>query len=125
MPLPTVIVQGNVCLDPQLTLTDSGKARLTLRVAAGERKKVGDDWVDGETTFVNCTIWGFQAEAASESITKGTPIVVVGKLRSYTYDNKEGAKVTAFEVNVESVAVDVKRAAKAEPADPWATNSPF
>lgn len=125
MALPTVIVQGNVCLEPTLAFTDAGKARLSLRVAAGERKKTeSGEWVDGDTTFINCTLWGYAAESAAESVTKGTPVVVVGKLRSRTVE-KDGTKTTYFDVDVDNLAVDVKRAAKAEPSDPWATTSPF
>lgn len=127
MALPTITLAGNVCLEPNLQFTANGKAMARIRVACGERKK--DDlgnWVDGDTTFLDCTVWGSAAESAVESITKGTPVIVIGKLRQRSYENKEGAKVTTFEVSVDSLAVDVKRSAKIDPSDPWGGGtSPF
>jgi single-strand DNA-binding protein len=127
MSLPQITLQGNVCLEPNLQFTTNGTAMTRLRVACGERKK--DDqgnWVDGETTFLDCTIWGYAAESAVEAITKGTPVIVIGKLKQRTYENKEGNKVTAYDVSVDSIAVDVKRSAKLDPSDPWGGGtSPF
>lgn len=126
MALPLITLQGNVCLEPNLQFTPNGKAMARLRVACGERKKdeLGN-WVDGDTTFLDCTIWGSAAESAVESITKGTPVIIIGKLKQRTVE-KDGSKTTYFDVNVDSIAVDVKRSAKLEPSDPWGSGtSPF
>lgn len=126
MPLPFIVVQGNVCLDPQLTITDKGNARLVLRIASGERKKDAEgNWVDGDSTFLNCTLWGNKAEAAAETITKGTPVVVVGELRMRTVENDNG-KVTYYDVDAREVSVNITRSQKREEStDPWAVTSPF
>lgn len=126
MALPQITLQGNVCMEPNLQFTANGTALCRLRVACGERKK--DDlgqWVDGDTTFIDCTIWGYVAETTVEAIVKGTPVIIIGKLKQRTYDNKEGQKVTAYDVAVDSIAVDVKRASKPNPADPWSESAPF
>lgn len=127
MALPLITLQGNVCMEPNLQFTANGSPLARIRIACGERKKDEQgNWVDGDTTFLDCTVWGSQAESAVEAITKGTPVIVVGKLRQRSYENKEGAKVTTFEVSVDSVAVDVKRSAKIDPSDPWGGGtSPF
>ena len=126
MALPLITLQGNVCMEPNLQFTANGKAMAKVRVACGERKK--DDlgnWVDGDTTFLDCTLWGHQAESAVESITKGTPVIVIGKLKQRTIE-KDGVKSTYFDVAVDSLAVDVKRSAKIDPSDPWGGGtSPF
>ena len=126
MALPTITLAGNVCLEPNLQFTANGKAMARIRVACGERKK--DDlgnWVDGDTTFLDCTVWGAAAESAVESVTKGTPVIVIGKLKQRTVE-KDGVKSTYFDVAVDSLAVDVKRSAKIDPSDPWGGGtSPF
>ncbi len=126
MALPLITLQGNVCMEPNLQFTPSGTAMARVRVACGERKKDEQgNWIDGDTTFLDCTIWGAAAESAVESITKGTPVIVIGKLKQRTVE-KDGGKHTYFDVNVDSIAVDVKRSAKLEPSDPWAGGlSPF
>jgi single-strand DNA-binding protein len=126
MALPAITLQGNVCLEPNLQFTPNGKAMARIRVACGERKKDEQgNWIDGDTTFLDCTIWGSAAESAVESVTKGTPVIIIGKLKQRTVE-KDGSKVTYFDVNVDSIAVDVKRSAKLEPSDPWGGGtSPF
>lgn len=125
MPLPLVTIQGNVCLEPNLQFTANGTALARIRVAAGERKKdESGQWVDGATTFIDCTVWGYAAEAAVEAITKGTPVIVVGRLMQSVVE-RDGQKVTYHDVKVDSLAVDVKRSAKPDPADPWGGTSPF
>lgn len=126
MPLPFIVVQGNVCLDPQLTITDKGNARLVLRIASGERKRDSDgNWIDGDTTFLNCTLWGHKAEAAAETISKGTPVIVVGELRMRTVENDNG-KTTYYDVDARDVSVNITKSVKREDStDPWAVTSPF
>lgn len=132
MALPTITLAGNVCADPDLRFTASGTAMAKIRVACGERKK--DDlgnWVDGDTTFIDCTVWGHVAESAVEQISKGSKVVVIGKLKSSTVE-KDGHKTTYFDVQVDSIAVDIRKFQKAEAAvksdtsDPWGREpSPF
>lgn len=125
MALPVIIIEGNVALEPNLQFTANGKPLAKVRVAAGERKK--DDagnWVDGDVTFIDCVIWGAQAEAAVETITKGTPVVVVGKLKSRTIDDN-GIKKTYFDVSVDSISVNIKKSVKADSSDPWSAGVPF
>lgn len=125
MALPAITLIGNVCAEPNLVFTPNGKAMAKIRVACGERKKDNlGNWVDGDTTFLDCTVWGNQAETAIESITKGTPVVVVGKLKQRIVE-KDGHKATYFDVAVDSLAVDTKRLVKSQASDPWAESSPF
>ena len=126
--LPVVTIQGNVTADPDLKFTATGMAVCTITVAAGERKK--DDagnWVNGDTTFLNCTVWGDTAEMVADSITKGQAVAVVGKLKQRVVE-RDGSKTTYFDVKVDSIALEIKKAYRpakaapvAEPIDPWAT----
>jgi single-strand DNA-binding protein len=125
MALPVIIIEGNVALEPNLQFTANGKPLAKIRVAAGERKKdEGGNWVDGDVTFLDCVIWGAAAEAAVETISKGSPVIVVGKLKSRTIEDG-GVKKTYFDVAVDNIAVNIKKSVKAETSDPWATGAPF
>lgn len=121
------IITGNCVADPELKITDSGMATCKFRIAQTERKK--DDmgnWIDGDTLYMSCTAFGATAEAIAQTVFKGTPLVVTGRLKSRTVE-KDGVKNTYFSINVDTCGVDVKQSLrKSEPADPWATsNSPF
>lgn len=125
MALPQITIQGNVCLEPNLQFTANGAALCRIRVAAGERKKdEAGNWIDGDTTFLDCTVWGSLAEAAVEVFAKGTPVVVLGRLRSRVVE-KDGAKNTYWSVDVDSIAVDAKKSVKSDLSDPWAAGAPF
>lgn len=125
MALPTVIIDGNVALEPNLRFTANGLAMCSIRVAAGERKKdeLGN-WKDGDVTFIDCVLFGAAAEAAVETVTKGTPVLVTGKLKSRTIEDN-GVKKTYFDVTVDSLAVNVKKSVKPIDSDPWAAGAPF
>jgi len=104
------IITGNVVADPELKISDKGVAVCAFRVATSERKKdEAGNWVDGETTYLSCKAFGAIGEAVAESVRKGAPVVVVGRLTSRTVE-KDGNKTTYFNVLVESCALDVKQA---------------
>ena len=70
---------GNVTRDVQLQHTQSGIAVANVDVAIAHRVKVGEkQWEDGETTYVQCTVWRELAEHCAESLSKGTPVVITG-----------------------------------------------
>lgn len=128
--LPVVTVQGNVTKDPDLKFTPTGMAVTTITVAAGERKKdAAGNWVNGDTTFLDCTVWGETAEMVCDSVNKGTAVTVVGKLKQRTVE-RDGVKKIYFEVKVDSIGLEIKKSFKpvkasevVEQVDPWATSS--
>lgn len=101
---------GNVVADPELRFTPSGAAVCNFRMASTPRtyNKDTSTWVDGEPLFLTVNVWRQQAEQVAESVTRGMRVVVVGVLKSRTYDTKEGEKRTVFEVEAEDVAVSLK-----------------
>lgn len=128
--LPTVTMSGNLTADPDLKFTANGQPVANFTVASNASKK--DDsgkWVVTDTTFLRCTLWGSRAESIIEVLGKGSAVVVVGKLKQSSYTNTEGKTVSNFEVNVESIGMDISKsfkplnAAAPVPADPWATSS--
>ena len=110
MALPTVSLTGNAVADASLRFTASGIAVATVRVACSSRKKVGDQWEDGDTTFIDVSAWRQLAENMAESVLKGTTITVTGELKQRTWETPEGEKRSAYEVAARSVALDLGRA---------------
>lgn len=93
-----VLISGRATADSILSYTESGTAYLRFRIASNRnyRDKSGE-WKE-ETTFTGVTLWGNQAERLSERIKKGSPVVVEGRLSSYTRET-DGLKRTEVSVN--------------------------
>jgi single-strand DNA-binding protein len=107
MALPNVLANGNVVFEPDFKVTDSGLSRCKLRLACNERKKVDGEWVDGETTYIDVVLWRGLADSAGE-LRKGESIMVSGKLRVRSYENKDGNKATAVEIEATDLAKVLK-----------------
>lgn len=107
MALPNVTAIGNVVFEPDFKVTESGLSRCKLRIACNETKKTDTGWVDGETTFIDVVLWRNQADAAGE-LNKGTAVMVSGKLRIRSYQNKDGNKATSVEIEATDIAQVLK-----------------
>lgn len=94
---------GNLTNDPELRFTPTGAAVASFTVAVNTRVKQGDAWVDGEPTFMRCSVWRQYAENVTESLAKGSRVIVTGKLKQRSYEDKQGTKQTVMEVEVEEV----------------------
>ena len=96
---------GNLTADPELRFTPSGAAVANFTVASTPRTfdRQTSEWKDGDTMFLNCSIWRQAAENVTESLTKGMRVIVQGNLKSRSYETKEGEKRTVFEVDVQEV----------------------
>lgn len=95
---------GNIGGDPELKFFNSGKAYAKFSVAVGSRKKTeSGEWVDGETSWFNCTAFEKDAENVVESLPKGTRVVVIGTQVQRTWEDDAGVKKSAFDVRVEEV----------------------
>lgn len=111
MALPTVTVVGNLTADPELKFISSGAALVAFRIAASDRRKNAETgaWEDGDTTFLRVTAWRQLAENIAESLTKGDRVVITGRLKSRDYDDKDGTKKTAYEIDADEVGVALSR----------------
>lgn len=85
-----VILVGNVTRDVDVRFTKSGTPVTDLGLAVNDRVKRNDEWVD-ETTFVDVTLWGRTAEIAGEYLSKGSPVLIEGRLKLDTWE-QEGQK---------------------------------
>lgn len=106
-----VTVVGHVATDPTLRTTAGGARVASFRLASTERRfdKGAATWRDGATTFFTVTAWRTTAENVCESVTKGQPVVVHGRLRDSSYDNKEGQRRTVLEIEAFALGHDLSR----------------
>ena len=97
-----VILVGNLTRDIELRETPGGASVADAGLAVNDRRKQGDDWVD-ETSFVDLTLWGRTAENAAEYLSKGSPILVEGRLKQDSWENDKGEKRTKLKVVVDKL----------------------
>jgi len=88
--LNKVLLIGNLTKDPQLRFTPNGSAVADLRLAINRWWTGQDGQRHEETTFVDVTLWGRQAEVASEYLHKGAPVFIEGRLKLDQWQDKEG-----------------------------------
>lgn len=101
---------GNLTADPELRFTPSGKAVANFTVANTPRvfDKQRGEHVDGEPMFLRCNAWKQLAENVAGTLAKGNRVIVQGKLKSRSFEDKEGNKRTVFEVDVFEVGPSLK-----------------
>ncbi|MCW3159198.1 single-stranded DNA-binding protein [Micropruina sonneratiae] len=107
-----ITVVGNLTADPELRFTPSGAAVANFTVASTPRTfdRQTQEWKDGDAMFLNCSVWRQAAENVAESLTKGMRVVVQGRLKSRTYETREGERRTVFEIDVDEVGPSLRYA---------------
>src|SRR5690606_2619985 len=98
--------------DPELRFTPSGAAVAKFRVASTPRTfdRQTNEWKDGESLFMTCSVWRQAAENVAESLTKGTSVVVQGRLKQRSYEDREGIKRTVYDLDVDEVGASLRNA---------------
>lgn len=91
-----VVLVGNITRDPELRYIPSGTAVSDITLAVNDRVKRNDQWVE-ETTFVDVTLWGRTAEVANEYLSKGSPVLIEGRLKLDRWE-KDGQKHSKLRV---------------------------
>ena len=97
-----VVLMGNLTRDVELRETSSGTAVTDLGLAVNDRVKRNDEWVD-EATFVDVTLFGRSAEVAGEYLSKGSPILIEGRLKLDSWESKECEKRNKLRVQGEKM----------------------
>ena len=107
-----ITIVGNVTGDPELRFTPSGAAVANFTVASTPRAfdRQSNEWKDGETLFMRCSVWRDAAENVAESLQRGTRVIVTGRLKSRSYETKEGEKRTVIEMEVDEVGPSLRYA---------------
>jgi single-strand DNA-binding protein len=108
----TMTLAGNLVDDPELRYTPAGQPVVRFRMASTPRYRdsTSGEWKDGEALFLTCQAWRQAAENAAESLTRGTRVIVTGKLRQRSYETKEGEKRTVYELECDEVGVSLRLA---------------
>jgi single-strand DNA-binding protein len=143
-----ITVVGNLTDDPELRFTPSGAAVANFTVASTPRtfNRQNNAWEDGDTLFMRCSVWRQPAENVAESLTRGTRVVVTGRLKQRSYETREGEKRTVVELEVDEIGPSLRYAtakvqktqrsgpsgggggagagAAAGAPDPWASSTP-
>src|SRR5438309_6333883 len=98
-----ITVIGNLTDDPELRFTPSGAAVANFTVASTPRAfdRQTNEWKDGDTLFLSCSVWRQAAENVAESLQKGMRVMVQGRLKQRSYETREGEKRTVVELEVE------------------------
>lgn len=140
-----ITLVGNLAADPELRFTPSGAAVANFRVLSTPRTfdRQKNEFVDGDTLAMNCSIWREAAENVAESLTKGMRVIVQGRLVQRSYEDRDGQKRTVVELQVDEIGPSLKYAsakvtraqrsgngggfaggAPSGQGDPWAGSAP-
>jgi single-strand DNA-binding protein len=107
-----ITVIGNLTADPELRFTPSGAAVANFTVASTPRTvdRQSQEWKDGEALFLRCNVWRQAAENVAESLTRGSRVIVSGRLKQRSFDTKEGEKRTVIELEVDEIGPSLRYA---------------
>lgn len=111
-----VTIVGNLADDPELRYTQGGIAVVSVRVGSTPRtfNRQTNAWEDGETVWVRCTAWRDLAENVSQSLTKGTRVMVTGRLKpASAYQSASGEARASLELDIDEIGPSLRYATAA------------
>ena len=110
MPINNIIISGNLGKDAEVRESRDGKLFTRFSIAFEERKKDRKgEWVD-ETGWIGAVIFGERGEKLADTLKKGTPVTVSGKLSYSTYVGSDDVKRTSYEIRVDEIVIGAKKA---------------
>lgn len=126
----TITVAGNLTRDPEMRFTTGGKGQCLFGIAVARRYQQDGQWKE-QTSFFNVACWERLAENVAASCTKGTRVIVTGRLEQRSYETKDGEKKMIFEIVADEVGtslkwdpVEVQRAERQTPSRSSQTDTP-
>jgi single-strand DNA-binding protein len=107
-----ITVIGNLTADPELRYTQTGLAVANFTIASTPRTfdRASNEWVDGEALFLRASCWREFAEHVAGSLTKGSRVIATGRLKQRSYDDRDGNKRTAIELEVDEIGPSLRYA---------------
>ena len=107
-----ITLVGNLVDDVELRFTPAGAAVAKFRIASTPRvfDKQTNEWRDGDSLFLTCSVWRQAAENVAESLQRGMRVIVQGRLKQRSYEDKEQVKRTVYELDVDEVGPTLARA---------------
>ncbi|MFI8974211.1 single-stranded DNA-binding protein [Nocardia asteroides] len=106
----TLDLVGNLATDIELTFTPAGAAVANFTIASTPRvfdRNTGQ-WRDGDALFLRCNLWREAAENAAESLSRGSRVIVMGRLKQRSYETREGDKRTVYELAVDDIGPSLR-----------------
>jgi len=105
-----ITIEGNLTNDPELRFAPSGSAVSNFTIASTPRTfdSQSKQWKDGETLFMRCAAWRELGENVAETLVKGMGVIATGRLKSRSYETKEGEKRTVTELEVDNIGPSLK-----------------
>ena len=106
----TLTITGTLTADPELRFTPSGAAVANFTVASNPRffDRSSGKWQDGQALFMRCILWRDQAENVAASLTRGTRVIITGRLEQRHFETREGEKRNAIELQVEEIGASLR-----------------
>ena len=105
---PSITLIGNVGGDAEMRTTPNGKLVTSFNLATTPRVQKNNEWIDGETIWLRCFVWGKDATGAANELRKGQRVLVQGRFKQNTWINKEGAEQKSLEIDVEEYGIKPK-----------------
>ena len=108
----TITIIGNLTADPELRFTPSGAPVASFTIASTPRTfdRQTNQWKDGETLFMRCSIWRDAAENVAESLAKGMRVIAQGRLVQRQYTTRDGDQRTVVELQVDEIGPSLRSA---------------
>ena len=105
-----ITIIGNLTAEPELRFTPSGAAVANFTIASTPRQfdRQSNEWKDGETLFMRCSVWREAAENVAETLQKGMRVIAQGRLKSRSFDTKEGDRRTVMELDVDEIGPSLR-----------------
>ncbi len=105
----SITIVGNMTRDPEIRYTASGQATARLGVAVSRRwmDRKTNEWEE-RTSFFNVVAWGDMAENISDSISKGTRVVVSGRLEQRSWETEQGEKRSVVEIVADEIGPSLR-----------------
>ena len=103
----TVTIVGNLTRDPELRFTAGGKGIASFGVAVNRRWQQNGEWQE-KVSFFNVTAWDTLGENIAASLTKGTRVIVTGRLEQREYETKEGEKRNVVEIVADEIGPSLR-----------------
>jgi single-strand DNA-binding protein len=104
----SVTLVGNLTDSPELRFTPNGTAVASIQLAVTPRIRERDGWKDGEPSFFRVNVWRDLAEHVADSLSKGDRAVVVGRLRTRSWETSKGDKRSVVEVEAEEIGPSLR-----------------
>ena len=105
-----VTVVGNLTAEPEIKTTKTGSSVLKVGVAVNRRWKNKQDEWEEEASFFDVNAWGELAENVAASLSKGSRVLISGRLEQQTLENKEGQKQSKVVLVADDIGVSLRKA---------------